>query len=573
MKYDGRPVDRVTFRQIPVMPPLRTIIDLYERTVKRALRQAKFSDDELRQLPRGGMLGRILDLSAAPTASENEDFLLDLVPPSRRSGAIRRRCSSPGSKPPARRFKPAPSELQAASRKLLGMQVSSPTELTWLRARLAGTLALPGEPGYELATPWNVAVPMTPAGVVVAANANDVAETVRFANANGLRVLPQRTGHGAVAMDLDDVLLVHTGKLDELTIDAANRRARIGAGVVLQQVLDAAAPHGLGPVVGSAPGVGVAGFLTGGGIGPLVRTFGAASDTVLAFEVVTGDGRHVRVTPDEHADLFWGLRGGKNTLGIVTAVEIELLDLTTVHGGAIYFNGTATSGVLHVWREWAPTLPEHANTSIALLQLPPLPGVPEPLAGRFTVAVRFTSTASAEACDALLQPMRDAAPALIDTIGTLPYAAIGAVHADPVDPMPVLETSGLLSELSTDTVDALIEAAGPDASSRQVIVELRLLGGALARVPEHKSALCHRDAAFSLLVIGVPGPGVAEHNAVVQHALHPWLTGRELPNFGAAAGEQRMARVYDEDTRTWLSALAERHDPKGVLRVGQTARS
>jgi hypothetical protein len=451
------------------------------------------------------------------------------------------------------------------------MPVSSPAEISSLRSRLRGTLALEGEPGYELATPWNVAVPMTPAAVVAAANADDIAETVRFANAKGLRVLPQRTGHGAVAMDLDDVILVHTGRLDELSIDPVHRRARLGAGLIWQQVLDAAAPHGLAPLVGSAPGVGVVGFLTGGGVGPLVRTYGAASDTVIAFEVVTGDGRHLRVTPEEHADLYWGLRGGKNTLGIVTAVELRLLEIQTVHGGALFFDGSDAGRVLHAWREWAQTLPEHANTSVALLQLPPAPGVPEPLAGRFTVAVRFTSVATTEWCNQLLAPMRAVATPLIDTIGTLPYAAIGAVHADPTKPMPVHESSGLLNELTPEAVDTLLAVAGPDAGSPQVIVELRLLGGALAREPEHKSALCHRDAAFSLLVIGVPMiPGTPEHNAAVQTAMAPYLTGGELPNFGAAVGAERMRRVYDEDTRTWLAALAERHDPNGVLRVGQT---
>lgn len=453
------------------------------------------------------------------------------------------------------------------------MQVSSPLSSD-LRPRLDGTLALPGEPGYERSTPWNVAVPMTPAAVVAAAHADDVAHTIRFANDHGLTVLPQATGHGAVHMDLSRTILVHTAALDELQVDAANRRARIGAGVIWQQVLDATAPHGLAPLVGSAPGVGVVGFLTGGGIGPLTRTYGLASDTVLALEVVTGDGRLLRATPTEHADLFWGLRGGKGTLGIVTAVEIELLPLTEVYGGALFFDGTDASGVLHTWREWTQDLPEHANTSLALLQLPDMPGVPAPLAGRLTVAVRFTSTATQIECEQLLAPLRAAATPLIDTIAPLPYAAIGAVHMDPTDPMPVYETSGLLKELTADAVDALHAVA--TVNSPQFIVELRLMGGALAREPEHASAFCHRDAAYSLLIIGAAVPEIAEavkrHNAAVQSALAPWLTGGEFPNFGAAVGPARMARVYDEDTRMWLTGLAERHDPNGVLRIGQTVR-
>ena len=103
-----------------------------------------------------------------------------------------------------------------------------------------------------------------------------------------------------------------------------------------------------------------------------------------AFDVVTGDGRLLHVTPDEHADLFWGLRGGKGTLGIVCSVELELLPIAQVHGGALYFAADDAAAVLRFWAGWSAGLPEHANTSAAIVQLPPLPGVPEPLAGKLT---------------------------------------------------------------------------------------------------------------------------------------------------------------------------------------------
>ncbi|WP_026910926.1 FAD-binding oxidoreductase [Patulibacter minatonensis] len=445
-----------------------------------------------------------------------------------------------------------------------------------LRHRLDGTLALAGEPGYELATPWNVAVPMTPRAVVAAAGPDDVVETVRAANELGLRVAVQRTGHGAVATDGDDVVLVHTGRLDGVHVDPATRIARIGAGAVWQQVLDAAAPHGLAPLVGSAPHVGVAGFLTGGGIGPLVRTFGLSSDTVRAFDVVTGDGRLLHVTPDEHAELFWGLRGGKGTLGIVCAVELDLLPVAEIVGGALYFDGADAAAVLHAWRTWAPALPEHANTSVALLQLPPLPGVPPVLAGRLTVAVRFASVEDAGTCEALLAPMRAVATPILDAVGPIPHAAIGAVHADPVDPLPGHEDSSLLRELPAEAVDALLALAGPAVRSPQAVVELRLLGGALARPAAHTSAFCHRGAAFTLSVIGVLAPEIAAivpgHAAEVVAALDPWSTGGRLPNFTATADPALLARCYDESTLAWLGTLAERHDPAGVLKVGQVVR-
>ncbi|OBB60951.1 FAD-linked oxidase [Mycobacterium sp. 852013-51886_SCH5428379] len=447
--------------------------------------------------------------------------------------------------------------------------------LTGLREQVAAPVALPGEAGYERCTPWNVAADVRPAAVVLARTAGDVAETVRFAAARGLQVTVQSTGHGAIGVSPDTVMIVTSG-MTSCTVDAHNRIARVGAGVRWQQVLDAACPFGLAPVLGSAPSVGVVGFLTGGGIGPLVRTVGASSDHVRSFELVTGTGELLHVTPERHADLFWGLRGGKATLGIVTAVEIDLLPIPEFYGGALYFDGTDAVAVLHAWARWCATLPETVNTSIALQQLPPLPGVPEPLAGRLTVAVRYTSVGDLGEGQRLLEPMRAVAVPVLDGTGVLPFAAIGMVHADPVDPMPVWENHTLLHGVDAEAVEALLAVAGPGSGSVQAIVELRMLGGAFAREPRHRSAMCHRDAPFALTTIGALAPPVAEmvpqHAAAVLAAMAPWSTGGQLPNFAPAADAQRAARVYTEDTRQWLAALGERYDPVGIFRTGQVVR-
>lgn len=463
--------------------------------------------------------------------------------------------------------------------------MTTPTDLTCdtragvlraLRDQVATHVALPGEPGYERCLPWNVAAAVTPAAVVLATSPEDVAGTLRFAAAHGFTVTVQATGHGAIGVG-PDTILVQTSAMKHCTVDVPNRTARVGAGARWQDVLDAATPHGLAPLCGSAPGVGVVGYLTGGGIGPLVRTVGLSSDHVRAFDVVTGEGRLLRATPDENADLFWGLRGGKATLGIVTVVEIDLLPIAEFYGGAVYFDGADAEAVLHAWGSWAPGLPETVNTSIAVQQLPPLPGVPEPLAGRMTVAVRYTAVGDFAEAERLLAPMRAVATPLMDTVGVLPYAAIGMVHADPVDPMPVNENHTLLSALPAETIDALLAVAGQGSGSPQVIVELRLLGGALAREPRQRSAFCHRDAQFALTVIGalIPeiAPIVVEHAAGVVAALAPWSTGGQLPNFGPSGDPARPSRVYNEDTRHWLAALADRYDPARVLATGQVIRT
>ena len=460
--------------------------------------------------------------------------------------------------------------------------MTAPTDLTRddalhaLRTHVATHVALPGEPGYERCVPWNVAAPVTPAAVVLATCPEDVAGTVRFAAAHGFTVTVQATGHGAVGVG-PDTILVQTAAMKHCEVDPVNRTARVGAGARWQDVLDVATPHGLAPLCGSAPGVGVVGYLTGGGVGPLVRTVGLSSDHVRAFEVVTGEGRLLRATPEQNADLFWGLRGGKATLGIVTSVEVDLLPIAEFFGGAVYFDGVDAAAVLHAWASWCVGLPETVNTSIAIQQLPPLPGVPEPLAGRMTVALRYTAVGDFTEAERLLVPMRAAATPLIDTVGVLPYAAIGAVHADPVDPMPITENQALLSALPVEAVGALLAVAGPESGSPQAIVELRMLGGALAREPQHRSAFCHRDAAFSLATIGVLVPETAHtvvgHAHAVTAAVAPWSTGGQMPNFAPSYEPVRPARVYGEDTLHWLAALADRYDPAGVLATGQVIRT
>ena len=445
-----------------------------------------------------------------------------------------------------------------------------------LAGALTGELLLPGAADYErLATPWNLAAPGRPAAVIVAADAGDVSHTVGFAARHRLQVAVQATGHGAAGIDAD-TLLVHTGRLDECTVHP-HGWARVGAGVRWAAVLEAAAPHGLAPLAGSSPNVGVVGYTTGGGVGPVVRRFGAASDRVRAFDVVTGDGVLRRATPTENPGLYWGLRGGKGALGIVTAVEFDLVRLPEIYGGCLYFAGADAATVLHSWRQWSAGLGEDGTTSAALLRLPKLPGVPEPLAGTLTVAVRFAWTGDPAEGARQAARIRAFATPVLGGMDVLPYAALGSIHADPVDPMPSTESAALLHCLPAEAVDTLLALAGPGAPCPQVIVELRQLGGALARPPQHPSALCHRDAAFSLLLIGVGVPPLVDATradaATILAALAPWSTGGLLPNFSASEDPAVVAAKYDRATLARLVTLSATFDPAGVLRAARPVRA
>ena len=223
---------------------------------------------------------------------------------------------------------------------------------------------------------------MRPAAVVAVRTAEDVVATVRFAGAHGFTAGVQATGHGA-ERSLAGHLLVVTRGLDEVTVHPEGW-ARVGAGVKWAKLVAAATPYGLAGVNGSTTDVSIVGYTTGGGVGPLARTYGINADRVRAFEVVTGDGVFRRVTPTEYPDLFFALRGGKGAAGIVTAIEFDLIHMPTFYGGAVYFDGADAAAVIDRWRGWADALPEQGTTSFVIFQLPPMPEVPPPLAGRMT---------------------------------------------------------------------------------------------------------------------------------------------------------------------------------------------
>jgi FAD/FMN-containing dehydrogenase len=435
-----------------------------------------------------------------------------------------------------------------------------------LRARTTGTVVVAGEPEYEaLVTPWNLAIEVRPDAVVAAQTAQDVVEAVRFAREHGLEVTPQATGHGAITAFVGE-LLINTKGLDECVVHPEGW-ARVGAGVKWLRVVEAAAPYGLAPLSGSVTDVGIVGYTTGGGLGPMARTYGLASDRVRAIEVVTGDGQLRRATPTEHPDLFFALRGGKGALGIVTAIEFDLVRQPRFYGGSLWFDGGHAPAVIAAWRDWIKDLPETATTSFGLFNLPDMPGVPPMLAGKLTLSIRYLWTGDAAAGERHFAAMRAAAPVLLDDVAEKPFTAIDSVHTDPVDPLPAHESAMVLRDFPDAAADELLRLAGPGSGSTQVLVEVRQMGGATARPGAHDSAFAARDAAYSLLVVSIPMiPGAVEHGQRIVDAMGPWFGARRLPNFTSDAA--LLPAAYDDWTRARLRHTIRRYDPDGVIAIG-----
>jgi FAD/FMN-containing dehydrogenase len=444
-------------------------------------------------------------------------------------------------------------------------------EFAQLRDRVAGAVVVPGDADWDEArAAWNLAADQRPAAVVVAENADDVVETVRFAADRGYGVAGQGTGHAAAALEgrLEGVILVKTHRMRDVEIDPQARSARVAAGALWMDVTEPAQQHGLAALAGSSPDVGVVGYTLGGGLSWLGRTHGVAANSVTAIEVVTADGERVRADADNEPALFWALRGGGGSFGIVTAMEFALYPQPQVYAGTLFWPIERAREVLHAWRELAPSLPEQMTTVGRLLLLPPLPEIPEPLRGRKFVVVEAIHLGDEQEGAELLRPLRELGPE-IDTTATIPVSALSALHMDPDHPVPGAGDGFLLDDLPAEAIDAVAALAAAGRVDALLSLELRQLGGAIARRSPGSGAVGHFDAGYAMFAVGIaPFPEARQAvDAAVDAAfaaLDPWRSASGYINF--AERETGMEQLYPATALQRLRELKRWYDPQDVFR-------
>ena len=257
-----------------------------------------------------------------------------------------------------------------------------------LQGLCGGAVYLPGDPEFDEArTPWNVAIDQRPAAVAYPANAQETAGLVSAAVAAGLRIAPQSTGHNAGPLGrLDDVVLVRTSAMTHVDIDPVGQVARVGGGALWLPVVEAAAAQGFAVLHGSSPDVGVAGYSLGGGIFLYSRKLGMQTNALTGVELVTADGSIRWASATENSELFWALRGGGGNFGIVTTLEFAMFPFRSAYAGMLVWDRTETERVLRRWVAWTADAPDEVSTSFRVLNLPPLPDLPESFRGRQLVS-------------------------------------------------------------------------------------------------------------------------------------------------------------------------------------------
>ena len=416
---------------------------------------------------------------------------------------------------------------------------------------------------------FNILVIQEPAGIAVPQSADEVSEVVRSAAADGKRVAAQRTGHNAAPLgSLADTVLLRTAALTGVQIDADAGQARVGAGALWGDVVPRASEFGLAALHGSSSNVGVAGYTLGGGVSFYHRKHGLACNQVTAIELVTADGEQVRVDANNDPDLFWALRGGGGSFGVVTALEFDLLPLPEIFAGALLFPAEQAKEVLHGWHEWTAGMPEEMTSVGRLMNFPPVPEVPEPFRGQSFAVLEVVYCGDPADGAELAAPLRELGNVGIDMIQAQPPAGIAEMHMDPPTPVPYTSESLLTHELPASAIDSLVEAVGPGSGSQLVSIELRHGGGALSRASQDAGALATLPGSFLAFGVGfVPVPeAMAPTRAwlgAFKAALEPYDAGRYF-NFVEESFD--ITQIFMPDVLDRLRDVKQRYDPENLFK-------
>jgi FAD/FMN-containing dehydrogenase len=419
---------------------------------------------------------------------------------------------------------------------------------------LPGRAIYPGDEAFDQARrPWNVSVEQPVLAVVEAADADDVSALLRYARSAGATVTVQPSGHGASG-NTDGTILLRTGLLNQVEVDASRRTVRVGAGVRAGDAQEAANAHGLTGLPGGSPVVSVTGYTLGGGLSWFGRKYGWAAAHVTAFEVVTAAGERARVTADSDPDLFWALRGGGGDFAVVTSMEYRLHAEPVLFGGRMVWPAAQASRVLATFVEVTATAPEELTLWANLVQLPNTPAL-------VTIDATYLGD-EAQARD-LMRAFDLIEGLASDSRAVMPFTQIGAITAEPVNPSPSLGRGELLTGLDDDAIKALLaEPIDPLLN-----VQIRHGGGALSGEPGIPPGPLAEQ--YGLIALGAPlnaevAAAIRVRQAELVASLGDRVTGRRVLNL-LGPGDSAAA-AFPPQALDRLRRIKRERDPDGTIR-------
>ncbi|MFU8947295.1 FAD-binding oxidoreductase [Mycetocola zhadangensis] len=444
-----------------------------------------------------------------------------------------------------------------------------PDAIADLKQSVAGSVVLPGDPEYGTASAVYASVyghSGAPALIVQVSDASDVGVAVAFARSHGLELSVRSGGHSGSGFSTNvGGLVIDVRRLNAVEIlDPQRRLVRIGSGATWGQVATTLGEARLALSSGDTVSVGVGGLTLGGGIGWMVRKYGLALDSLVEATMVTAGSEVFRVSADEHADLFWAIRGGGGNFGVVTSFTFQAHALSRVFSGSLQFGKADLAGLLTGWRDVMRAAPEELNTTF--LAMPEFPGMP----GGVQVLVCYAGDDSV-AAEAALAPLR-ALPGLTgDDIAAHAYADL-LEEAHPPEGMTIVGHNAFARELNDETIAALAAMYTELGGS---VLMLRSLAGAFNRVPDGATAFGFRDSeALVISVAFLPPDAPAEASARVGalwQTLERHLQGT-YAGFSSAPHGEDPALLYPPDTLSRLARIKRTYDPENLFRRNHNIR-
>ncbi len=440
-----------------------------------------------------------------------------------------------------------------------------------LRTAFKGEVIAPGDAGYDQArTVFYGGFDRRPAVIIRPVDAAEVSDVVKLARQTGMELAVRSGGHSVAGQSVSNGGIVLDIKaLRGLEIDAENRTAWAGAGLTAGEYTNAAAAYGLATGFGDTGSVGIGGLTLGGGVGYLSRKYGLTIDSLLAAEIVTADGSILHTDADTHPDLFWAIRGGGGNFGVATRFQFRLHEVGTIVGGLLIL--PATPEVIASFVAAAEAAPEELSTIANIIPAPPMPFIPAEYRGRLAVLAMLAYAGEVEAGERAIAPFRALAAPIADMVKPMPYPGMFPPEDSSIHPTASSRTL-FTDKIDGDTARTIYQyLQNSDAPMRAT--QIRVLGGAISRLPDDATAYAHRKRPIMVNVAAFytsPQDQEQREAWVIDFAEHlqPENPGVYV-NFLGKEGQAHIREAYPNSTWERLTAIKARYDPTNLFRMNQ----
>ncbi len=439
-----------------------------------------------------------------------------------------------------------------------------------LRDALEGEVISPDDAGYDEARAVFYGIDRRPAVIIRPASASEVAYVVSFARDTGAELAVRSGGHSIAGHAVTDGgIVLDLSAMKAVNVDLEQRTAWAQTGLTAGEVTAELGKHGLAVGFGDTGSVGIGGITLGGGVGFLARKYGLTIDSLLAAEMVTADGKVIQVDADTHPDLFWAIRGGGGNFGVATRFHFRLHEVDQTFGGMLILPSTPET--IHSFLELSAAAPEELTTIATVMKAPPMPFLPEELHGQVILFGLLVYAGDAETGEKVVAPFRELAPPLMDMIQAGRYADLYEGEEEAPPPGIFAVRNLFVDDIDLATAGTILQHVEASTAA-MAVTQIRVLGGAVARVPQEATAYAHRRRKIMVNVASMyQQPEEAEtHQAWVAH-LSTALgdNGEAYVNFLGAEGMARVRQAYPGATWDRLREVKGRYDPNNLFRLNQ----